>query len=33
MQIDVDTHIYENVIDNIVFFNSNLQNEDNVYKS
>jgi hypothetical protein len=33
MQIDVDAHIYENVINNVIFFDSNLQDEDNVYKS
>jgi hypothetical protein len=32
MRIDVDAHVYENVIDNVVFFDSSLQDEDNVYK-
>jgi hypothetical protein len=33
MRIDVDAHIYENVIDSVVSFDSSLQNEDNAYKS
>ncbi len=32
MQIDIDSHIDENVIDNVVFFDLNLQDEDNIYK-
>ncbi len=32
MQIKVDSHIYENVIDNVISFDSSLQDENNVYK-
>jgi hypothetical protein len=33
MQIDVDSHIDENVIDNVVSFDSNLKDENNAHKS
>jgi hypothetical protein len=33
MRVDVDSHIDEDVIDNVVFFDSSLQDEDNAYKS
>ncbi len=33
MQIDVDLHIDENVIDNVVFFDLSLQDKDNAHKS
>jgi hypothetical protein len=33
MRIDIDSHIDEDVIDNVVFFDSSLQDEDNIYKS
>jgi hypothetical protein len=33
MRIDVDSYIDENVIDNVVFFDLSLQDENNAYKS
>jgi hypothetical protein len=33
MQIDVDNHVNKNVIDWVIFFDTNLQDENNVYKS
>ncbi len=32
MRIDIDSHIDEDVIDNVVSFDSSLQDEDNIYK-
>jgi hypothetical protein len=33
MRVDVDSHIDEDVIDNVIFFDSSLQDENNAYRS